>query len=181
LLTATLLTAAPALACSKMEAFDEGMQPILARYLKIQEKLAADSVDGIGEEAQLISRAASRLDTDDLCGEHAAHLKELPTRVRHAAQVLSDARDIAAAREAFKSLSQPVAMWATMSRPPGVSVVFCEMAKASWLQREGEIRNPYYGSEMRTCGQVVSGAGHSPMPMMHEAHDGGCASSHAQY
>ena len=45
-----------------------------------------------------------------------------------------------------------MAMWATMSKPAGVNVVFCSMAKASWLQTDKKIRNPYYGKKMLTCG-----------------------------
>ena len=45
-------------------------------------------------------------------------------------------------REAFKELSRPLAMWATMSKPAGLNVVFCSMAKGSWLQRDKTDRQP---------------------------------------
>lgn len=32
---------------------------------------------------------------------------------------------------------------------------FCPMKKAHWLSTEKEIKNPYYGSSMLTCGKVV--------------------------
>lgn len=36
---------------------------------------------------------------------------------------------------------------------------FCPMANggkgANWLSKENEVKNPYYGSEMLTCGKVV--------------------------
>lgn len=32
---------------------------------------------------------------------------------------------------------------------------YCPMKKAYWLSREKEIKNPYYGSSMLTCGKVV--------------------------
>jgi membrane fusion protein, copper/silver efflux system len=170
---AVLLSATAAPASAAMEAFNEGMRPILADYLMIQDKLAADSTAGVAAQARSIARAASNLRTDDLTGEHAAHLKEMPASLHEAAQGLSDATDIESARQGFRELSRPMAMWAAISQPPGVSVVFCSMAQASWLQPEGDIRNPYYGGDMHTCGQVVSGAGHAPMPMMHEGHPQG--------
>jgi hypothetical protein len=181
LLAAALLSAVPARAVSGPDAFDESMRPILADYLEIHEKLAADSITGIAEPAHSIAQAASELNTSSLSGDRAAHLKDLPARLREAAEAVGKATNLNAARASFKDLSRPMAMWATMSRPSGISVVFCDMAKASWLQREGAIRNPYYGSQMLTCGQVVSGAVHSPISMMDEAHDGGCASNHAQH
>jgi hypothetical protein len=35
------------------------------------------------------------------------------------------------------------------------------MAKASWLQKVGEARNPYYGKSMLDCGEVVDDFSHS--------------------
>lgn len=32
---------------------------------------------------------------------------------------------------------------------------YCPMKKAYWVSREKEIKNPYYGSSMLTCGKVV--------------------------
>jgi hypothetical protein len=181
LLATALLSAVPTRAVSGPGAFDESMRTILADYLKIQEKLAADSIKGIAEPAQSIAQAASQLDTSSLSGEHAAHLEDSPAKLRDAAEAVGKATDLNAARESFKDLSRPMAMWATMSRPSGVNVVFCDMAKASWLQREGAIRNPYYGSQMLTCGQVVSQTDNAPMPLAHENHDCGCAGGHEQH
>ena len=36
-----------------------------------------------------------------------------------------------------------------------MQVFRCPMAKADWLQKPGETANPYYGSEMLTCGSAV--------------------------
>ena len=32
---------------------------------------------------------------------------------------------------------------------------YCPMKKAYWVSKEKEIKNPYYGSSMLTCGKVV--------------------------
>jgi len=41
-----------------------------------------------------------------------------------------------------------------------LNVAFCPMADhdkgADWLQIGDDIRNPFYGSEMLTCGEVIS-------------------------
>ncbi|RYF85874.1 MAG: DUF3347 domain-containing protein, partial [Chitinophagaceae bacterium] len=36
-----------------------------------------------------------------------------------------------------------------------VYVQYCPMKKATWLSSEKQIRNPYYGSSMLTCGEVT--------------------------
>ncbi len=163
-LAALLSSGAAALAGPGPGAFDESMYAIMAGYLKIQEQLAADSIEGVAEEAQSLAAKASGLDASHVGGEHAAHYKGLPIALEKAARALGEASSIEEAREAFEDLSRPMAMWATVSRPPGVSVVFCSMAKASWLQREGEVRNPYYGKAMLNCGEIMSEAGHSAGP-----------------
>lgn len=40
--------------------------------------------------------------------------------------------------------------------PSELSLVYCPMAKADWVQPPGAVSNPYLGPEMRDCGQVKS-------------------------
>ena len=78
-------------------------------------------------------------------------------KIKAAAVKLSGAKAIDKQRAAFKELSRPLAMWVTMSKPAGLNVVYCSMAKGSWLQSEKTIANPYYGAKMLRCGEVVAG------------------------
>lgn len=149
--------------------FDGQMQPIATQYLKIQEALAADSTEGVAEAAKAIVELAPKLDPKTMTGEHAEHYAALPEKVAAAAKTLAAAKDIAAAREALKALSQPLAMWATMSKPANIDVVFCSMAKGSWLQKAGAVKNPYYGAKMLACGEVVGGV-NAGKKSGHEAH-----------
>ncbi|MBW2735711.1 MAG: DUF3347 domain-containing protein [Deltaproteobacteria bacterium] len=138
-------------------AFDKAMGPVFSHYEGIQKALAADSTKGVARAAQKIAKIAAKLKPEGVTGKHAAHYKHLPTKIKTAAKDLAKASDLAAQRKAFMALSRPLAMWATMSKPPGINVVFCSMAKGSWLQRDKSIANPYYGSKMLRCGEVVSG------------------------
>lgn len=47
-------------------------------------------------------------------------------------------------------------MWVSMSKPKGMSVVYCGMAKGSWIQKKGKIQNPY-DRRMPRCGTIVGG------------------------
>jgi hypothetical protein len=38
------------------------------------------------------------------------------------------------------------------SFPDGVRVAYCPMADKPWLTKDKDIRNPYYGAAMLTCG-----------------------------
>ncbi|AXY72571.1 DUF3347 domain-containing protein [Paraflavitalea soli] len=60
-------------------------------------------------------------------------------------------------RAAFNDVS--TSLWKMVKDSDKVSAPvyyqFCPMKKAFWLSSEKEIRNPYYGSAMMTCGKVT--------------------------
>lgn len=152
-LTLASLGAATARADSK--AFDQAVQPVLAEYLRIHASLAGDSDAGVAEAAGKIAGLTSKLDAKGLTGAHAAHYQTLPGAIRGGAAKVAAAKGLAGQREAFKDLSQAMALWANMSRPAGVYVMFCSMAKGTWLQNDKVLRNPYYGSMMLGCGEIT--------------------------
>ena len=135
--------------------FDKGMTPILSQYLKIQSALASDKLTGVKNASGKIIALAKKLDPSSLTGEHAGHYKDIPKNLIRQAAEIRQSGSIDAAREHFKKLSQPMAMWAGMSKPKGVKVAYCPMAKASWLQEDSGIKNPYYGKKMLSCGEFV--------------------------
>jgi len=152
--------------------FDEQMKPLYGEYQKIHRALAADGLKGVDAAAKKLGMLAGKLDPSSVSGKHAGHYKDLPRKIKAAVAKLARARGIKAKREAFKDLSKPLAMWATMSRPEGINVVFCSMARGSWLQSDKTIANPYYGARMLRCGEVVSGKdkGAAGGHMKHEGH-----------
>ncbi len=75
------------------------------------------------------------------------------------------ADDIVTMRARFKPLSEYLA---ALDLPQGFARAYCPMYDegSNWVQRDGPVRNPYYGSEMLTCGVVDAAPGahmdHSP-------------------
>ena len=109
----------------------------VAQYVRAQEALAADDFDGAQTAlANLTSMA------DDTV---------LPL-----AEAAASATDIATMRSQFKPLSE---FLAAMELPTGFARAYCPMydGGSNWVQTDGPVRNPYYGSVMLTCG-VVDGA-----------------------
>lgn len=150
-----LSVAATPRAASSSDKFDLEMEPVLDAYLAVQATLAADSLDGVSVSAKKIAEAGARLTASSASPEHAEHYAGLPAKIVVAANDLSKAGTLDSARDAFKDLSRPLAMWASMSAPADVVLVYCPMAQASWLQKNGSIRNPYFGSSMLSCGELV--------------------------
>ena len=122
--------------------------------------------------------AAAALATDDLAGyaeklpplreSLASHLKGDP----HAAHGplgkfsggLATPADLEAARRAFIPFSTAVADLARaghLHHTAGLHIFECSMAPGRWVQRTAELRNPFYGSAMSTCGTKIDAA---PVP-----------------
>jgi hypothetical protein len=72
------------------------------------------------------------------------------TGIVEKAKDVAEAPDMAKAREAFKLLSEDVEPLTVTEKE--VTVMYCPMAKASWVQPNGPVENPYYGKSMLRCG-----------------------------
>ena len=119
------------------EATPTNQENQIVQYVEVQTALAADDFDGaktaLGNLLTVADATTSPL-------------------VRSAA----GAADIVTMRARFKSLSE---LLAVQDLPPGYARAYCPMYDdgSSWVQADGPVRNPYYGSAMLTCG-VVDGA-----------------------
>ena len=72
------------------------------------------------------------------------------------AKSISETQDIKKQRDFFKSLSKNTYELIKASKPTeAVYYQYCPMQDANWLSKENAIKNPYYGSQMLTCGKTV--------------------------
>lgn len=76
------------------------------------------------------------------------------------AEHINNTKDIAKQRDHFMSLSTNMYALIKVAKPTEtVYYQFCPMANdgkgANWLSKESGIKNPYYGSQMLTCGRTV--------------------------
>jgi hypothetical protein len=119
----------------------EPVKSVVASYLEIQVALTNDTIDGVRPAAQSIGQEAAKMGAEG-------------APIAKAAGAVAAAADLDAARAAFGPLSDAV-IAAVKADPAahGVRRAYCPMAKASWLQKEEKIRNPYYGSSMLSCGE----------------------------
>ena len=116
--------------------------PLLDAYLKIGTTLAADKTDGVPEAAKVLAAEAKKLGTTG-------------TATAAAAEKISAAADLKAARLAFGDLSDAVITLAGNgpTASGGARRAYCPMVKKYWLQKGEKIENPYYGSQMLRCGE----------------------------
>jgi membrane fusion protein, copper/silver efflux system len=128
-------------------------QKLLAAYLNVQRRLAAD--DAKGAKAAFVQlKAASEV--KELPGDPALRQKLVA-----AAGSGANAKDIDAARDAFGKSSEGLLEWLKKegnTLATSVRVAHCPMARdgkgGRWVQTETKVSNPYYGSEMLECGSI---------------------------
>jgi hypothetical protein len=117
-------------------------QAVVDSYLQIHSALAGDTLDGVPAAVEALVAQAKAMGGP--AGGQAVK----------AARAVAAAKDVKVAREAFKPLSDAV-IAIVRQDPKGheVKLAYCPMADASWLQKDEQIKNPYYGSSMLTCGE----------------------------
>jgi hypothetical protein len=115
-------------------------------FVHVQTALAADRIDGLEAHARAIEAAAALLGKD-------------ADGIVAGAKKLAAAKDIAAARTAFGEMSTALFAYADKTKatfPAGIKLAYCPMADKSWIQKDKDLKNPYYGAAMLTCGSFKS-------------------------
>jgi Cu(I)/Ag(I) efflux system membrane fusion protein len=127
--------------------FKEPVQSVYNGYIQVQSGLVQDSVAGVSGAATSMLKAVQ--------GDS---MKMLPPKVAQQIWALAKAKDLEAARAAFKPLSESLIQYLQEQKVPAGTYheVYCPMAKASWLQTDKTVMNPYMGKEMIHCGQIKS-------------------------
>ncbi len=122
---------------------------VVEPYILIQETLARDSLDKLPELSARVVVAADALSQAPGVGDITAGAGRVA------------AQDIDTARAGFQKMSGGLITYlkANPDRRAGYEVVFCPMAfnnkGAYWVQKSGEIVNPYHGMMMLHCGDKV--------------------------
>lgn len=132
-------------------------------YEALWQALADDSIGDLAEHAEGIREAADRIVEDFSLAKaglvvdaDAGEAEKFFSNIARTALYLGSTQDLATAREAFYEISKSMVRLNEKRAGDKLKVVYCAMAKKSWLQREEKIVNPYHGQSMSGCGEVVS-------------------------
>jgi hypothetical protein len=126
------------------------LSQLLTHYYNLKNALVADDIASASTNAQAFLETANTIDYK-IISEGNIHT------LSSGAGKIARANDLKEQRENFALLStNMVAVVKAIKladRP--IYQLFCPMKKAYWLSSEKEIKNPYFGSTMLTCGEVT--------------------------
>ncbi len=134
--------------------------PLLARYLDLQQHLAADDLDAARRDSRALVPLAETVIRE--LGETGFDVADtLSSQLARDVRLLAGGETLEEIRAGFYPLSQTlvqiVETFGTNERTP-LFLQFCPMAfenkGATWLAASEEINNPYFGAMMLRCGEV---------------------------
>lgn len=129
---------------------------IIDLYIDVKDALVASNPEQAGTSSKLALNSLKKINEmnlDKMTKGHLNKVVEMFTKI-------SNTGDLVIQREHFITLSANMISISTNLKEISNSLFVqnCPMANknkgANWLSREKEIRNPYYGEAMMTCGEV---------------------------
>jgi len=127
-------------------AWAQSNQSILDAYIKVKNDLVQSDNKQVVADVTVLQQAVK---STPAFGEKAA--------LEQAVGKMAGTTAIDKQRAAFAEVSAIV--WKTVKAGKGISqpvyYQYCPMKKNYWLSTDAAIKNPYYGSQMLTCGKTV--------------------------
>lgn len=141
--------------------FRKALAPLYASYLKAQVGLAGDDLDSARNALEVMGQLLEGVSPTGLSAEHRTVWREDLPLLRAAIESAARAEGIEPLRDSFGAVSLSML---TLVHEFGHDAssnlveVFCPMAfndvGASWLQVGQDVRNPYFGTSMLSCGEI---------------------------
>ena len=136
------------------------LQSVFDNYFLVKDALIQSDASATAIVAKELVSAISNVKMDKLEMEvHMVWMKVLNQMKTDATQ-MANSKDIKKQRNHFVTLSKEMySLMKVVKYDKTVYYQHCPMANdgkgANWLSKENEIKNPYYGSRMLTCGKTV--------------------------
>jgi len=145
---------------NKLNFSDKKLNVVFTNYFLLKDELVSTNGPSAAAKAKLLVAALTNVKMKELSNEvHTVWMKVMKN-VTADSKAIAGTSDIKKQRIYFTSLSKK--MYDLMKVAKFESPVyyqFCPMANdgkgAHWLSKENAIKNPYYGSKMLKCGEVV--------------------------
>lgn len=156
----TLLSINLCIANAQMNQSQNELSIVFEKYFEIKDALVSTNGKSAAEKAKELTAAIKNVNMDKLTAEQHAVWMNVQKDLAEDAEHISDTGDATHQRDHFVTLSTAIYKLQKVSKTETpVYYQFCPMANsgkgANWLSKDKSIKNPYYGSQMLTCGKTV--------------------------
>lgn len=130
------------------------------KYFELKDALVKTDGTAASAKATELKQAINVVKMEKLTSEeHVVWMKTMKN-LAFDAEHISETKDTEHQRDHFISLSKNMyELMKVAKREAPIYYMFCPMADdgkgANWLSKEKEVKNPYFGSKMLSCGKVV--------------------------
>lgn len=137
----------------------KAINPIILAYLEMKDALVSDDFDKAKKSGVQLFASTNNVDMELFEGKPLATFTTLQSDIKSELQHIEHYTKLDEVRNAFVNLSNTMISMANTFKPnETLFVLHCPMANsnkgADWLSSSKEIKNPYYGKAMLTCGEV---------------------------
>lgn len=139
----------------------DALQPLYSTYLKWKDALANDNFEAAQKEAVTMRTILDKINMSLFKGDAHNVWMDYQSSLSKSLEHVKHFSDIEQLRKAFQSVSSKMIEMTITFTPfdKTIYVQHCPMADnnkgADWLSSEKQIKNPYFGSSMLSCGEVT--------------------------
>jgi len=127
----------------------------LTEYLRLKNALVAGKSKDAADAAKSLKTSLDKLGSSLMTATEQKAFTDLGDDTKEHAEHISTSTDIKHQREHFQMLSKDIYdLVKAFGTAQTLYKDYCPMVKAIWLSETKPIKNPYYGSNMLTCGNV---------------------------
>lgn len=140
--------------------FQNQLASVFTSYVELKDAFVASDAGKVKEEAKQTDEALAKVDMKLVSGAAHNDWMNYLTPIQNSLKEIQASTDIEAQRKAFSSLSDNLYKSVKAFGLGGKEAFyeFCPMAfnneGAYWLSDQEQIKNPYFGDKMLTCGSV---------------------------
>lgn len=153
-------TTAPEVNTVKVNPNSFSIKDIVTDYLSLKNALTKDDSNATADAGKVMVATLEKMDMAKLSGEKMKTYMDIADDAKeHAEHIGSNAGNLPHQREHFVLLSKDINdLIQTFGSEQKLYQDFCPMADegkgAIWISEVKDIKNPYFGSDMLTCGSV---------------------------
>ncbi len=140
--------------------FKKQLNVVVSTYLNLKDALVESKSNEAKTFAEQMEKETARVDMKQLKGEAHMYWMEKVDKMNEAIKLINSGKNIDLQRASFDELSVELISSAQAFglTEDKLYVQYCPMADnnkgAYWLSNQTKIRNPYFGDQMLTCGEI---------------------------